>query len=74
VAGQHAARTATGKPLITRDLLIHFISQGKVGPFRTKAEVLRIKDNTALTRVAVIDSGADDRLVTVAMNTATLDD
>jgi uncharacterized protein (TIGR00369 family) len=74
VAGQHAARTATGKPLITRDLLIHFISQGKVGPFRTQAEVLRIKDNTALTRVAVIDSGADDRLVTVAMNTATLDD
>ena len=74
VAGQHAARAATGKPLITSDLLIHFISQGKVGPFRTRAEVLRAKDNTALTRIEVIDSGADDRLITVAMNTATVDD
>jgi uncharacterized protein (TIGR00369 family) len=74
VAGQHAARAATGKPLITSDLLIHFISQGKVGPFRTKAEVLRAKENTALTRIEVIDTGADDRLITVAMNTATVDD
>jgi uncharacterized protein (TIGR00369 family) len=73
VAGQYAARTATGKPLITSDLLIYYVSQGKVGPFRTKAEVLRKKDSTALTRIEVIDSGADDRLLTVAMNTATLE-
>ena len=73
VAGQHAARIATGKPLITTDLEVHYIEQGKIGPFRTRARVLRTTGETALTRVEVIDTGADDRLITVAMNTATLD-
>jgi uncharacterized protein (TIGR00369 family) len=73
VAGQHAARSATGKPLATSDLAIHYLLQGRVGPFRTRAKVLRTTNDTALTRVDVIDSGADDRLITVVMNTATVD-
>jgi uncharacterized protein (TIGR00369 family) len=73
VAGQHAARIATGKPLTTSDLAIHYLLQGRVGPFRTRAKVLRATNDTALTRVDVIDSGADDRLITVVMNTATVD-
>jgi uncharacterized protein (TIGR00369 family) len=73
VAGQHAARAATGKPVSTSDLAIHYLLQGKVGPFRTRATVLRATADTALTRVDVIDSGADDCLITVVMNTATLD-
>lgn len=72
VAGQHAARTATGKPLITSDLAIHYLSQGKVGPFRTKARVLRTTGDTALTRIEVIDRGADECLIALVTNTLTL--
>jgi len=74
VAGQYAARKATGKPLLTTDLEVHYLEQGKVGPFRTKTMVLRTTEDTALTRIEVIDRGADDRLMAVVMNTATLDD
>jgi uncharacterized protein (TIGR00369 family) len=73
IAGQCAARAATGQPLITKDLTIHYLSQGKVGPFRTRARMLRNTNDTALTRVEVIDRGANDRLLMVGMNTATLD-
>jgi uncharacterized protein (TIGR00369 family) len=72
-AGQHAARAATGKPLTTSDLAIHYLMPGKVGPFRTRATVLRTTADTALTRVDVIDSGGEDRAIAVVMNTATLD-
>jgi len=73
IAGQSAARAATGQPLITKDLTIHYLSQGKVGPFRTRARVLRETSDTVLTRVELVDSGASDRLLMVGMNTATLD-
>jgi uncharacterized protein (TIGR00369 family) len=71
LAGQQAARKATGRTLVTSDLEIYYLSPGKVGPFRTRARVLRTTDDTALTRVEVIDCGADDRLITVGMNAAT---
>jgi uncharacterized protein (TIGR00369 family) len=72
VAGEIAARTATDKPLTTSDLAIHYLSQGKRGPFRTRTRVLRTTDDTALTRVEVIDRGVEDRVIAVAMNTAVL--
>jgi len=70
VAGEAAARSAVRKPLTTRDLEIHYLSQGKRGPFRTRTRVLRMTDDTALTRVEVIDRGLEDRLIAVVMNTA----
>jgi len=72
-AGQLAARQATGMPMTTCDMEIHFLSQGKRGPFRTRTEVLRKTQDTVLTRVEITDTGAGDRLITVVMNTATLD-
>jgi len=68
-SGQAAARVVTGRPMITRDLGIHYLSQGKTGPFRTEATVIRVTEDTALSRVEVIDTGAD-RVVALAMNTA----
>jgi uncharacterized protein (TIGR00369 family) len=73
IAGQCAARAITGQPLITKDISIHYLSQGRVGPFRTRARVLRKTSDTALTRVEVFDTGANNRLLMVGMNTATLD-
>jgi len=72
VAGQCAARAAPGRHLITKDMTIHYLSQGKVGPFRTMANVIRTTNDTALTRVEVVDKGANDRLLMVGMNTATV--
>ena len=74
VAGQHAARACTEKPVATSDLTIHYLSQGKVGPFRTRARVVRATSDTALTRIEVIDGGANNRLLAIGMNTATLPD
>lgn len=71
-AGQITAREATGRPMVTSDLTIHYLAQGKYGPFRTRAKILRITDDTVLTRIELIDRGADDRLISIAMNTSTL--
>lgn len=72
MAGQCAARASAGKPLVTRDLSVHYISLGKAGPFRTTAEVQRVTADTALSLVEVRDMGAGGRLMAVAMHTATL--
>jgi uncharacterized protein (TIGR00369 family) len=73
LAGQCAGRAVTGKPLITRDMTIHYLAQGKLGPFRTRARVLRKTSDIVVTRIEVRDKGASDRLLSVGMNTATLD-
>ena len=71
-AGEVAARSAAGRPLTTLDLAIQYLSQGKRGPFQTRARVLRTTDDTVLTRVELIDRGLEDRVIAVAMNTAVL--
>ena len=69
-AGEMAAGRAAGKPMASKDLAIQYLSQGKIGPFRTRARVIRTTHDTALTRVEVIDRGMEDRLIAVVMNTA----
>jgi acyl-coenzyme A thioesterase PaaI-like protein len=73
VSGQYAARAVTGRPMTTCDLGILYLSQGKIGPFRTGSRVIRVTDETVLTRIEVIDTGAGDRILGLAMNTSTLD-
>jgi uncharacterized protein (TIGR00369 family) len=73
VAGEHVARACTGNSLATSDLAIHYLAQGKVGPFRTRVAVIRTTSDSTLTRVEVLDTGSDNRLLAIAMNTATLD-
>ena len=69
-AGQCAARAVVGRPLVTADLAIHYLSMGKAGPFRTRARVVRASRDSVLTRVEMVDAGKDDLLMAVAMNTA----
>jgi len=73
VSGKYAARAVPGRPMITSDLGIHYLSQGKIGPFRTGSRVIRVTDETVLTRIEVIDTGAGDRILGLAMNTSILD-
>ena len=72
MAGQLAARAATGKTMVTSDLSIHYLCQGRIGPFRTKTAVRRQEADAALTRVELFDCGDDNRLITVIMNRSTL--
>jgi uncharacterized protein (TIGR00369 family) len=72
IAGQSAARDATGRRLITVDLILHYLSPGRVGPFETVTRVLRSNGASALSRVEVKDAGDDQRIIAVAMNTAVL--
>jgi len=72
VAGQYVARTIAHKPMITADLAICYLSPGKAGPFYTRTKVVRTTEDSVLTRVGIFDRGADDLLMSVAMNTATM--
>ncbi len=72
VAGQYAARAVADQPVVTADLAIHYLSQGKAGPFYTRTKVLRMTGDSVLTRVEILDRGANDLLMAVAANTATV--
>ena len=74
LAGQYAAREATGKPGQTRDLVINYMSPGIAGPFQTTAEVLRMDHHSVLTRVRVIDQGNKHRLMAIVLNSVRLSD
>ncbi len=68
IAGQGAARAIAHKPMITCDLAMSYLSQGRVGPFYTRTEVLRISGDNVLARVEVFDRGAGDLLMAVVLN------
>lgn len=70
LAGQTAARHSTKKPYVTTDLAIHFLRLGEVGPFQARASLLRKTDETVLSLVEIIDTGAGDRLMSIATNLA----
>lgn len=72
-AAELAAGAAARKPMMTKDLAIQYVSQGRRGPFRTRTRLLRTTDDTALTRVEVVDRGKEDRLIAVVMNTSVAD-
>jgi acyl-coenzyme A thioesterase PaaI-like protein len=66
VAAERVARRALGKPVVTTDFSVHFLSLGKAGPLRASAQVLRAEGDHALLRVELRDRGQDDRLLSVA--------
>lgn len=72
LAGQTAARHATGKPFVTTDLTVHYLHLGEVGPFQTRTSLLRKTAETVLSLVEILDTGAGDRLMSIATNLATL--
>ncbi|MFT5444098.1 MAG: acyl-coenzyme A thioesterase PaaI-like protein [Myxococcota bacterium] len=49
---------------VTRDMVIHYLSLGKVGPLSSRAKVLRSTEDGALLRVELYDEGRDRRLLT----------
>jgi len=51
---------------------ISFLAPGRVGPIRATAEPLRVGRANAVVEVRVVDTGKDDRLIAVALLTATV--
>ena len=70
LAAETRARALTGEPCVATDFAINFLALGRIGPIRTRAEVLRPLAAGALVRVELRDAGRSDRLMTVATVTA----
>jgi len=47
------------------DVVLHYLRPVKVGPVEARCTVLGTRDGRSVVRVAIHDSGADDRLVTL---------
>lgn len=48
------------------DLQIHYLSQARSGPVRTRTDTVRADGHHALCRIEAYDTGADDQLLAVA--------
>jgi acyl-coenzyme A thioesterase PaaI-like protein len=69
--GSWAAEAELGRPCRTTDLHIHYLALGRSGPFRARAEVLRVEPRGAVvSRVELVDTGAEDRLLALGVATA----
>ena len=62
LAAEQALRAATGRAVTVADLHLVYLGFGRVGPIRTRVDVLA--PDTA--RVEIIDAGAEDRRMTIA--------
>lgn len=64
-AAEHALHHVLGAPVETVDLQITYLALAKIGPVRTRTQVLSTGDGFGTAHVEIIDTGADDRLTTI---------
>jgi uncharacterized protein (TIGR00369 family) len=64
-----AAATAIGADATTTDVVMHFLRPGRVGPAVARTTVLGERADGHIVRVEVVDAGADDRVMVVAVAT-----
>lgn len=72
VAAVHAAeaggpRDTPDGARVSTDMLVHFLSPGRVGPIHADARVLGARPDGMLVRVEVRDVGAEDRVIAFAV-------
>jgi acyl-coenzyme A thioesterase PaaI-like protein len=66
-AAEAVASARMAEDATTRDLQVHFLALGRVGPIRSRARWLAGEDGERATlRVELFDTGAEDRLLSVA--------
>jgi len=70
-AAELATRSATSEPLVVTDLQITYLALGRVGPIRTRANVLGVGPGYAQARVELVDTGSESRVTSVARVVAT---
>ena len=71
VAAETALRAATNEPLVVNDLYVTYLGFGKVGPVRSIVDVLAAADGHGSARVELVDTGAENRQMTVVHAVAT---
>jgi len=71
VAGAPAPTATPG--VIVTDLVIHYLSPGRVGPVHAVAEPIGTRGAEMTVRISVRDHGADDRLMALAIATVRTD-
>jgi acyl-coenzyme A thioesterase PaaI-like protein len=73
VAAESALRAATNEPVVVTDLQVTYLGFGRVGPVRSAVEVLGTGAGHGSARVELVDTGAENRLMTVVHAVATRD-
>jgi uncharacterized protein (TIGR00369 family) len=71
VAAEAALRAASGEQLVVADLQVTYLGFGRVGPVRTRTEVLDVAAGHGRARVQTVDGGAEQRLMAVTSAVAT---
>lgn len=61
-----AAAEAMRPDLVATDVQIHYLSQVKAGPARTKGTVSRDRTDHSVVTIEVVDAGAEDQLLALA--------
>jgi uncharacterized protein (TIGR00369 family) len=70
-AAETALRASTARPLVVTDLYVTYLGFGRVGPVRSKVDVLGAAANHGAARVELVDTGAENRQMTVVHAVAT---
>lgn len=65
-ASDMAHRAAAGRPIAIRHWQVMFVARGKSGPFRTSGEVIAGSAGQLAVRLALLDRGNYDRIVSTA--------
>jgi uncharacterized protein (TIGR00369 family) len=71
IAAETAIRAGTAEPLVVSDLQVTYLGFGRVGPVRSRVEVLGIEPGRGAARVELVDQGAEQRLMTIVSAAAT---
>jgi uncharacterized protein (TIGR00369 family) len=66
-----AIRAATAEPLVVTDLQITYLALGRVGPIRTRVDVLGTTASHARAHVELVDAGSESRVTALARVVAT---
>ncbi|MGZ4678009.1 MAG: hypothetical protein ACXV8Y_15890, partial [Acidimicrobiia bacterium] len=69
-ASDRTLTAASGATLATVDLEITYLSLAKSGPVRTVTTVLAASPDDGTARVALVDTGAEDRVTTIVRSRA----
>jgi uncharacterized protein (TIGR00369 family) len=64
-ATEAAANAARAVPLAVTDLQLTYVALARVGPVRTRVEVLDTRPDVVVARVELIDGGSNDRVTTI---------
>jgi acyl-coenzyme A thioesterase PaaI-like protein len=69
LAAEEAVRVATGTTGVTTDIALHYLAPGRVGPVTARGEIVGRRADGHVVRVELRDTGASDRVVSVAVTT-----